>query len=283
MKLAQTLAKYLEINKKLSLPGLGSFSKNNDIVEFNQINIQEFDDSLVNFIVEETGKMKVLAISDINSQWEDVMQFLNTGKPYTLSGLGTLIKNQKGDYLFQQEFSDNSEKKSIKTPSENLKIPQVYIDTNPIKTSSKNKGAVILVIFTILAISAIVWFYLNYEKDQNKIVASDSTLVQNKKAPTKKTDTLAVSQSTVTPQSTEDKTIQSLNTNDYIFVLEDVVEPRASKRFNQLKRFNWPVELTTTDSVNYKIIMKFPKIGTDTTRIKDSLSAQNGRKVYIQL
>ncbi|TXH22037.1 MAG: hypothetical protein E6Q95_02805 [Chitinophagaceae bacterium] len=282
MKLAQTLAKYLEINKKLSLPGLGSFSKNNDSIELTPSDIKDFDDNLIDFIMEDTGKMKVLAISDINSQWNDVLQFLNTGKPYTLSGLGTLIKNQKGDYHFQQELLDNSEKKSIKTQSENLKIPQVYIDTNPIKTSSKNKGAVILVIFTLLAISAIVWFYLNYEKNQNKTVASDSTLVENKKAQVKKTDTLAVSPSTVAPQPTENKTTISSHSNDYIFVLEDVVEPRASKRFNQLKRFNWPVELTTTDSINYKIIMKFPKIGTDTLRVKDSLSAQNGRKVYIQ-
>ena len=282
MKLAQTLADYLERNKKLSLQGLGTFIYSNENIEFKQEDVIDFDDDLINFIVDCTGKMKVLAISDIQSQWDDVLQFLNTGKPYTLAGIGTLIKNQKGDFTFQQEPIEGSEKKHAKKTAALHKIPKNHLDSDTLNSQTKNKGIIVLMVLSLLAVAATIWFYLNYEKNQNKVITNDSTKNTTSKTNTKQTDTLAVAQATqpIMPKTEPTNNINSLT--DYIFVLEEVKEPRASKRFSQLKRFNWPVELISTDSINFKIIMKFPKSGTDTTRIKDSLSAQNGKKVYIQ-
>lgn len=70
--------------------------------------------------------------------------------------------------------------------------------------------------------------------------------------------------------------------NTYKYVLEIAKEPRASKRFNQLKTINWPVQIETTDSIHYKLFIPLPIANADTTKVKDSLTALSGRKVWIE-
>ena len=66
------------------------------------------------------------------------------------------------------------------------------------------------------------------------------------------------------------------------FVLETSDAKRAFSRFNKLKTFQWNVQMETKDSLSYKIFMLLPAMAADTTRILDSLSKLNGRRVYVE-
>jgi len=289
MKLAPVLAKYLTANKTLQLPGLGTFHAESaydpDVdyskkgasllnVSFEQTKVTEPDDALIDFVSAETGKMKVLAKSDLLSELEAVTNFLNTGKPYFLSGIGTLTKKPDGSFEFHKEKYHHVEKEKKKPVpiTEKNSVPQSYIDET--RKPRKARPALIILILCILAIAATVWFYIKNSENNADTIE----------------EVTANSSETPQPGSGKDSAIETAPTataatpsNAYKFVLEEALQPRASKRYNQLKKINWPVEMETKDSLNYKLFIKMPINGNiDTTRVKDSLSALSGRKVWIE-
>lgn len=294
MKLSPVLAKYLSVNKELNLSGLGTFHANNtpdpDVdyskkgtpalnITFEQKKITGFDESLIDFVAKETGKMKVLSESDLTSQINGVLDFINTGKPYFLSGIGTLTKKADGSLEFHKEKYQHIEKAKHTAPTEKNSIPQTYIDNT--RKQRKTRPAIIITTLVALAIAASTWFYIkNSEK-------KDQTL-EDVTASTAQTDNKSVGD-TVTPSKPEpaNTSVNSNtpakidNTGYYKYVLEIAKQPRASKRYNQLKKINWPVEIESPDSLNYTLFIKMPAAGSDTTKIKDSLSALSGRRVSI--
>jgi hypothetical protein len=116
LKLPQLLSQYLYQNRKLDLPGIGSFTLDADAVvplesdrlgqvaatgiRFRNAVIPAADDNLVNFIKEHTGKMKSLAAADLDFYLTTGRQLLNIGKPFYLDGIGTLIKVKEGGLEF---------------------------------------------------------------------------------------------------------------------------------------------------------------------------------------
>ena len=138
MKLPQLLSQFLYLNKKLDLPGIGSFTLDAGAVipqesdrlgqvpasgiSFKNANIATADDALILFIKEHTGKMKSLASADLDFFLTTGRQLLNIGKPFFLEGIGTLLKNKEGrldftpgDYVvarLDDPYSAVSERKS---------------------------------------------------------------------------------------------------------------------------------------------------------------------------
>ena len=55
------------------------------------------DNDLIDFIVQNTKKIKPLASADLDSFLTLGRQFLNIGKPFTIQNLGTLEKLKSGD------------------------------------------------------------------------------------------------------------------------------------------------------------------------------------------
>lgn len=76
--------------------------------------------------------------------------------------------------------------------------------------------------------------------------------------------------------------IISVPAGNYKFVLETSDSLRAFTRFKRLKTFQWNVQMETKDSLSFKIFMLLPATATDTSRILDSLSRLNGRRVHIE-
>lgn len=289
MKLSPVLSRFLAANKQLSLPGIGTFYSEGayspDVdskkpamlnnVTFRQENVEKVDDGLIDFISKDTGKMKVLAESDLSSQLGDVLTFINTGKPYFFAGIGTLAKKQNGSFeFFPEKYSPVQEKKKERDVpiTEKNFVPQSYIDNTKAHRRSA-RPAIIIIILSLIAIGATVWFYM---KNQEPAVKEPETVASADTEQQVVTDSnITKRDSSITPVST----VTSANT--YTYILEEAKEPRASKRFNQLKQINWPVELEVVDSTYKRIVMKLPRAGVDTARIKDSLRVLNGRRVFI--
>lgn len=288
MKLAPVLAQYLATHKILGLPGLGTFHADSTYnpevdygkkgtplldISFEQTKVQGLDDELVSFVSKETGKMKILAESDIRSQTEGVIDFLNTGKPYFLAGIGTLTKKMDGSFEFHKEkfLHTEREKKKPVPITEKNSVPQSYIDES--RKPRKTKPAAIIGGICLVAVAAVIWFY-SQNKEKNDGNIEEVTATGNSTPAPSAGDSAAPAK----PQPV----VATPPSDSYKYVLEIAKQPRASKRFNQLKTIKWPIEMETGDSVSYKLFIKLPAANADTTHIKDSLSALSGRKVWIE-
>jgi hypothetical protein len=121
VKIEQLVVQHFYNNKELTLQGFGTFKlkprediaydehnnalplqQSKDIIEFTYDHKTTEDKALLQYIVQQTGKMKALAAADIESYLVLAKQFLNIGKPFIIEGIGTLQKSQQGDYTFIQ-------------------------------------------------------------------------------------------------------------------------------------------------------------------------------------
>src|SRR6218665_3853125 len=118
MKIEQLLVQYLYKNKSVGLQDIGKFMINPEVAlpaegdkdfslpedaisfEFDKKTPQ--DEGLVDFIKTQSGKIRSLAASDLESYSILTRQFLNIGKPLHIEGLGVLQKTQEGLYNFTQ-------------------------------------------------------------------------------------------------------------------------------------------------------------------------------------
>lgn len=157
LKFDTLLATYLYQKKKLDLPGIGTFEVDNPVyvddenekqkppienITFHNATITKADDDLIKFIGVQTGKMKPLAISDLESFLTLGKQFLYMGKPFYLEGIGTLHLTKDGRFQFIPGESITiklddpnvvrSEEKKIfaRRRSHSTRIPFTYLKKN---------------------------------------------------------------------------------------------------------------------------------------------------------
>jgi hypothetical protein len=297
LKLAHLLAQYLYTNKRLDLPGIGTFlldssvviesenSKHRSIlpegISFESNSALKDAPELISYISAQSGRMKALAIADLESHLQQAQQFLNIGKPFAFDGIGSLIKLRNGEFEFipawinTEKLKDNSNKeKHTLTHKETIEEKyQSYLAT----PAPKNRMRKPLV--TLLALAGIgfaIWggytiSNQDSETDTGLIEAGSEQIVPvPDTSQLYKTDTI----------SYEKATIQSDN---YKYVLEIANANRALKRFKQLQE----TELTevlgmeTTDSVKYKLFVVYP-VTTDTSKTINYLTSFLGKKVYIE-
>jgi DNA-directed RNA polymerase subunit E'/Rpb7 len=108
VKLAKVISRYFYQAQAMNINGLGSFKssgysdENNSSqnIEFTPNKLVENDTELIQFIIDETGKMRPLAVSDLESFVTSGQQLLNIGKPFFIEGLGAVQKNKQGQIEF---------------------------------------------------------------------------------------------------------------------------------------------------------------------------------------
>jgi hypothetical protein len=300
VKIGPLLAHYLYSNKRLDLPGIGTFLLDNSItvdtenskqskptllegVSFeSNISIKEPSNELIQFISEQSGRIKPLATADLDSYLWLALQFLNIGKPYLIEGVGSLTKINSGGFAFTpgqiltEKLSDYvaKEAENIATREADDNYKNIFY---PNKNSFNWKKPVVILLIIAGAGLAVWGGYTMYKKTSEK---SNSGNSQSEK----KIEILPATDTTgYLPDSNAINIVQKTPAGTNKFVLEVTDKDRAIKRFNKLKTYFWDVHLETQDSILYKIYMLIPvATATDTTRIKDSLSMLNGKKVYIE-
>jgi len=297
LKLAQQLADYLVANKKLSIQGIGSFfldsSYNPDpdsksksdvagTITFESNTATKTDDGLIEYISKHTGKMKTLAASDLESQLEIVHQFLNIGKSYAFDGIGTVSKNKEGNYSFIQgialpeRIAERNMSMETGSSADMPDFKSVFLKAP--KQINWRKPMIALFILLGLGLVILGGYYL-YKRTSEKeaVIDTENTEPRNENV------TIVIDSSTIKPDTTIQPTTQSQTTEvNYKFVVDQFQAMRAFKRFNQLKENGWPIQMETKDSVNYKLYVLMPVATTDTARALDSITALNGRRVFIE-
>ncbi|HMP86541.1 MAG TPA: hypothetical protein PKE63_04645, partial [Lacibacter sp.] len=116
MKVQELLAPYLYQYKQLTLPGIGTFELDPSVnvselkdenwpentIRFSANAQAQADEAFLAYLVEHSGKMKILALSDLESYISNGLQLLNIGKPFQLRGIGLISKNSSGEFSFIQ-------------------------------------------------------------------------------------------------------------------------------------------------------------------------------------
>ena len=296
MKIATLLTKYLYTKHRLDLPGIGSFfldptalsslenskhrSSTLEGISFQSDQHLKDAPDLIAFISAESGKMKALAISDLESHLELAQQFLNIGKPFTFDGVGTLVKNRDGDFEFlpgllpTEKFKDLPSLSSSR-PDKKQDITGKYESflAEPKQPVSWRLPVIILLILGGLGLA--IWGGYTISR---KAKSKPPVITEEVAASTIIPD---IQQSVAVDSTPQTKPLDIAPAN-YKYILEVAQSKRAFKRYKQLRTNLWEVKLETADSVQYKLVLMLPAINADTTRVLDSLTAMTGKRVYIE-
>jgi len=301
MKIEQLLVQHFYNNREITLQGMGTFELSPDFVlpmendkevvmpenaiTFHYNPKATEDDSLINFIVQQTRKIKPLASADLDSYLVLGKQFLNIGKPFKIEGMGILEKNMKGDLEFSQGHHTSSKMDAapvaLKEKSEDDDIS--FAATRPHSGNGRKK--VLLVIGAVLLLAMIgwgAWYFLNRKKNN---VTAENTEVQpvtqpvtakdTTQSPPQKKDSVVTPPVPVTPPET------------YMFKLvfrETIDKAAAIAKMKDLITRGHKVIMYTSDSVMYKLAEPFKLPLSDTARVRDSLNKYYYKgKAYVEV
>jgi hypothetical protein len=306
LKLTQLLADYLYSNKKLVIQGIGTFFLDSSIIsepDHNRASKTEIqgtitfegdhsvktEPGLVEYISSHTGKMKALATSDLETQFELAQQFINIGKPFLFEGIGTLSKNKEGQYSFTQGnlFTERIRERAVKETAEQGEVMPDFKSVLLKDPKKINWRKPLIAVFILLGLGLVVGGgYLVYKRtSETNISTNDKTELADPGGQTTQTpaqDTIPASPDTTTQNTLVANTTTISASGNYKIVIDQFKAPRAFNRFAQLKDNGWPVKMETKDSISYKLYMLMPMATTDTARTIDSLTVLNGRRVYIE-
>lgn len=292
MKLDNLITQYLYQQKRVSLPGIGTFTTEGTAVKFDNQFDTELSKDLIEFVKTHTGKMYSLAQSDLESYIMLNKQFLNIGKALHVEGIGTLVKTKEG--LFDFTAGEMVPDKMEDLTAESRK-PSAFIDETRYQPESNSRQKWFIALLSILTLVIIIWggwrLFVNNngggtpEKKVQEPVA-DTAVITHADSLLPVTDTLAKKYAdslSVTPPAAV-VPLATASNSQWKFVIEQTNnKARAIRRYNQLKEIGDKIQLSTTDSVTFKLYFQLPAMVGDTTRMRDSLKRFYGsRRVTVE-
>ncbi|HEX4372581.1 MAG TPA: hypothetical protein VHZ50_04660, partial [Puia sp.] len=282
MKLPILLAEFLYEHKKLSLPGIGNFSINSSVeipdesgkenafipeIEFENATVNEPADELIEYIKKNTGKIKPLAIADLDSYLTLCKQMINIGRPFYMEGIGTLSRGKDARFSFVSGKDDISGTPSAVMEKEHApeKRQSMFDKDHEFYKLQRNIGKKIALAFAVIVGLAIIGWggYKLYEKssspETNEVAATVPATDSNKIV----TDTQQVSKPTVDSSKIKKAEIKPqpqlslkprTDSSQYKFViLETNNKYKALRRYNQLLSYLLKIKLQTKDSSFFKL------------------------------
>lgn len=223
------------------------------------------EETLLDFISRETGKMKSLARSDMDSFLQFGQELINISKPFYLEGIGTLQRNPKNQLEFLQSSEDLPQDPYQRTSSAQKSGRKTI--SAPSSDTLKKLGLILVALSLLFAAVMVVRWFLN----QKTIEESTIQEPVQQSSPTPVTDTPQVS-----PIPTNGSPEQ------FAIVLERSNRQRAIKRYADLKQWGHNVKMVTRDSVTFKLYILINAPLSDTARHRDSLRVFFNRRVWVE-
>ncbi len=303
MKLEQLIVQYLYNNKNVTLQDIGTFTLSPNVVipadseketnlpdgaiEFEYNNKAGKDEGLIDFIVQQSRKIKPLATSDLESYSLLSRQFLNIGKPMIIEGIGTLQKTQQDTYEFSQGHTINPKLENQPVTIREKAQDEISFSTPARETSSNKPAMIALLVLMLLGTAAAIYYFLVYDKNdavpvqtealttvQDTTVAQvDSTLI--------KPDSATVPTASGSPAGIKDSA--GVIYNFAIVFKEYASKIEADKAFARYTSYGHKVLVAQKDSSTYKLSIPFTTPLSDTSRARDSLKVFFGGKPYVEL
>lgn len=293
MKIEQLLVQHFYNTGEVTLQGMGTFTLSPDFVAprendkdaqipDNAISFKynpkaAEDEALIDFIVQQTRKMKALATADLDSYLVLGKQFLNIGKPFKFEGMGMLVKSQQGDLEFVKgnAFHTKMETSPAALKEKTEKAEISFASDN--KAAPGNKKGLLLTALVIgLALTGITAWYFFVRNSAENITAAPVIKTDNTKVATVKPDTavLTATKPGVAGDGFSFKVVFMVTTDS----------AAAAVRMNGLIKRNHKVIMYTKDSLFYRLAEPFTLPLADTSRVKDSLNSYYySGKAFIEL
>jgi len=296
LKLPTLLAEFLYQHHRLDLPGIGIFniepSADNfaepaqkdrstiPSIQFENAEITNPDEELIEHIKRNTGKIRPLAIADLDSYLALCKQMVNIGRPFFIEGIGTISKNRDGkfDFVCGKDDLSGSSAGEITASELAAKKQSMFDRDHEFYKMQRNTGKKIAFAVALIAGLAVVGGggYMLYKKNSNSephentlpspldTTALQPDTVHETKVPV---DSGVTTKSDLGPEKPKS---DSLAFNFVILQTEN--KSKALKRYNQLLSYLLKIKLKTRDSSFFKLYFAFPAVPKDTLRIKDSLN-----------
>lgn len=300
VKFDHQLATYLYKNKSLQLEGIGTFTLDEGVVVPNEQDKEVYypieglafvydpkhvtEESLIKYLVEKLGKITPLVRSDLESYLSNIKQFLNLGKPYTIEGVGTLSKNNHGDYEFTPgNFLPVKEELNPRRENEEHNYPPRNQDSN----AGRIFVIVLIIIAALAALGGIGWgvtnLIANYQ-NREEVQVEQQGYADTLQEPA--ADTAVIADTTSPAMSMKPDSARLGDTlASYKMVFEVTrYRDRAITRSQQLNTFGSAVKvdtITVRDSIRYRLYLPMKVYASDTARVRDSLSILFGAPVKI--
>jgi hypothetical protein len=304
VKIEQALVLYLLKHKQISLQGIGSFKIDAllpegtdsdkpviippDAIKFIYDPKTGEDADLIDFIVQNTKKIKPLASADLDSFLTLGRQFLNIGKPFTIQNLGTLEKVKGGELEFKPgPLVQKVEVPKLKIADDGAEEHEENLFNDYKKAPSGSSRRTLLIIFIILLVGLGGWaaWYFGFKKNDTEQSANTDNIIPiaDTGSAQKVNDSIAAAHKLTDSLNNTQK-----NPDNYTFkvvVRETKNKAVAFARLEYLKSFGRNVIMYTPDSVTYKVAEPFMLPLSDTTRVLDSLTSTYyaEKKVHIYI
>lgn len=291
MKLDHLLTQFLYQHKRLSLPGIGTFTAEGNTVQFDNKADKVMSEELVEYVKTHTGKMHSLALSDLESYIMLNKQFLNIGKMLYMEGIGSLVKNKEGSFEFTPGgmIVDRLDE----APAESRRSSVFEEDYRFSDNQSGSSRKWLITLGVILTIAIVVWGswkLITASPEEDDLggtpppVQDTTAAVQPVTDSTRKGDSLSLASAdtAISRPGAEIVTSGAVPASWKFVILQTTNAARAQRRFAQLKELGKNVKMESRDSVNYKIFFTLPASITDTARIKDSLRIFYNAKVVVE-
>lgn len=285
MKIEQLIGQYLLTKKSLSLQQIGRIRLNDhfpfaaepdkpveipeDAVAFEYDSKAAADEDFIQYIVEQTKKIKPLATSDLESFTMLARQFLNIGKPLTIEGIGLLIKNQSGQFEFKPaSFLHNK----LDLPQSNKEKDRAEIDFSaPISRKKNQSWLAILFIAGVLSVLAVVFFVLRQKSLSKKDSAVPMYIdTSNRVKDTQPKTTVPMPDTVVAKPATTDSFTFKIVIREYT---DTATAIKIQERF---KTYGHRLMRLDPDSNRHWLAMPFVRPFADTIKLKDSLKVLFG-------
>ncbi len=283
MKIEHLLVQHFYQSRKMTLQGMGTFTLSPDfvmpkdtdkdaVIPENAISFQynlkaTEDDALIDFIVQQTRKMKALASADLDSYLVLGKQFLNIGKPFKIEGMGMLAKNQQGELEFKLGNSFHSKMEIAPIAAKDKIInPEISFASETKPAGGSKKGLVIAALIIMLGlVGTTVWYFFIRKNNGGKNIVVNTVINDTPKTEAIKPDSVLP----ITPKPV-------VATDGYTFKVVFMVtadSAAAAARMNGLINRGHKVIMYKKDSDFYKLAEPFKLPLADTTHVKDSLNS----------
>lgn len=195
MKISEILLSFLQKNKRLSLPGLGTFMLTDvayaipekgqqaafpqGSVSFAYSASTPEDPVLIAEISAITGKIKPLASSDLEALVIQGKQLINISKPFVIDGLGSIQRTNKGDIEFVQQVEidpKDTQSKHTEDQGEAIKFTENYLKPSG-KRPVKSKG---LTIASLVVVGMILLGWVGYFVYQQSASTDKQPIIMGK-------------------------------------------------------------------------------------------------------
>jgi hypothetical protein len=314
LKIGQILVQYLLRHKHLSLHGLGVFAIDSSVnpvydeekqqydnhIHFSPDSKASDDSGLIDYIVENSTKIRPLAIADLDSYLAAGKQLLNISKPFVIEGLGTLNRNPQGHIDFvagsgashiPEEGSRHTKQRTADS-NDAISFHDNYLRPPRSADNMTQKFLIAAAVLVGIAIIAWVVYFFLYREESTPLEQPPIVITKPVETPRDTTKTQAIVTDSIKPK--QDSTVATQNAvtsapvttsgpSTYNIVIEYANKARALKRYVVLQQWDSQVKISTKDSVYFKLYCTFTGPLSDTTHKKDSLSSYYGRKVYVEL